>query len=291
MISALAQMFSVELMQRSLAVALLVGITAPIVGSYLVQRGMALMGDGIGHVALTGVALGWLAASWVGVAPDDFAVSGAFVIAVVGALLIEWMRSAGRNSSDTALAILFYGGIALGVLLITLGGGTAANLNYYLFGSISTVSNLDVIYTVVLAVVVGVVGLGLRGPMFSVTNDEGFARSSGLAARHWNVLIAVLAALTVAVSMRVVGVLLVSAIMIVPNATAQLFTRSFTATQRWAMGIGAVTSLVGLTITWFVAISPGATIVVLLIAVYVLTATCLALVRRRSAPRASTARP
>lgn len=276
----IADILSSPLMMRSLLVAVLVGLAAPIVGSYLVQRGMALMGDGIGHVALTGVALGWLTGTWLHGQPERFAVPGALIIAVLGALIIEWVRSSGITSGDTALAILFYGGIACGVLLISLAGGTTANLNYYLFGSVTTVTGQDVWYTVALTVVILAVGIGLRGPLFSVTNDEDFARASSLPVRAFNILIAVTAALTVAVSMRVVGILLVSAMMIVPVATAQLVCSSLAHTQRLAMGLGCGAALVGLVITRYVSASPGAMIAVILIAGYAVVAIMSTLVRR-----------
>ncbi|MDK6590673.1 metal ABC transporter permease [Actinotignum schaalii] len=276
----IADILSSPLMMRSLLVAVLVGLAAPVVGSYLVQRGMALMGDGIGHVALTGVALGWLTGTWLHGQPERFAVPGALIIAVLGALIIEWVRSSGITSGDTALAILFYGGIACGVLLISLAGGTTANLNYYLFGSVTTVTGQDVWYTVALTVVILAVGIGLRGPLFSVTNDEDFARASGLPVRAFNILIAVTAALTVAVSMRVVGILLVSAMMIVPVATAQLVCSSLAHTQRLAMGLGCGAALVGLVITRYVSASPGAMIAVILIAGYAAVAMISTLVRR-----------
>ncbi|MGJ9508414.1 metal ABC transporter permease [Actinotignum sp. GS-2025b] len=276
----IADILSSPLMMRSLLVAVLVGLAAPIVGSYLVQRGMALIGDGIGHVALTGVALGWLTGTWLHGQPERFAVPGALIIAVLGALIIEWVRSSGITSGDTALAILFYGGIACGVLLISLAGGTTANLNYYLFGSVTTVTGQDVWYTVALTVVILAVGIGLRGPLFSVTNDEDFARASGLPVRAFNILIAVTAALTVAVSMRVVGILLVSAMMIVPVATAQLVCSSLAHTQRLAMGLGCGAALVGLVITRYVSASPGAMIAVILIAGYAVVAIMSTLVRR-----------
>ncbi|WP_345218928.1 metal ABC transporter permease [Georgenia halophila] len=256
-------------MQRALTVAVLVGVAAPVMGTYLVQRRLALLGDGIGHVALTGVAMGWLASSAAGLSDRGaLAVPGAVVASVIGAILVEVVRARGKTSGDIALALLFYGGIAGGVLLIGLAGGTTANLNAYLFGSIAAVSMLDVAMTVVLAAVVIGVGIGLRGPLFSLCHDEEFARSTGLPVRALNVLVAVMAALTVSVSMRVVGVLLVSAIMIVPVATAQLLTKSFRGTMASAMVLGVLFCVTGLTITYLYPLSPGATIVVLAIGVY-----------------------
>ena len=269
----IGSMLDSPLMQRAVIIAVLVGLSAPVIGTYLVQRGLALLGDGIGHIALTGVALGWLAGAAAGAVPTDaWAVPGAIAASVAGAVLIEVIRARGRTRGDVALAILFYGGIAGGVILIKFAGGTTTNLTSYLFGSIATVSVRDAWFTIVLAAVILLIGLGLRGPLFALCHDEEFARSMGLPTGALNVLVAVVAALTVSVSMRVVGALLVSAVMIVPVAIAQLVSYSFARTMRLAMGIGVAACVSGLTITYFVAASPGAMIVVLLVGLYALVA-------------------
>jgi len=281
--SGLWEMVTDPFMQRALVAALLVGVSAPVVGTYLVQKRLALLGDGIGHVALTGVALGWLVGAATGVVPDDaLAIPGAVVAAVLGAVAIEVVRERGRTSGDLALALLFYGGIAGGVLLIGLGGGSSGSLMQYLFGSISTVTPPDLALTVVLSVVILLVGLGLRAALFSVSHDEEFARASGLPVRTLNVAVAVVAALTVTVSMRVVGLLLVSALMIVPVAVAQLVTRSFRRTMLVASVVGVVVCVLGLSFTYWNNVSPGAAIVVLAIATYLVVAVLRPLwVRRR----------
>lgn len=280
----LAGMLGDPLMQRALVAALLVGVTAPVIGTYLVQRRLSLLGDGIGHVALTGVALGWLVGSLSGLVPvDALAIPGAVVAAVVGAVVIELVRERGRTSGDVALALLFYGGIAGGVLLISQAGGTSANLMGYLFGSISTVTWGDLGLTVALTAVVLVVGVGLRAALFAVSQDEEFARAAGLPVRALNLAIAVVAALTVTVAMRVVGLLLVSALMIVPVAAAQLVTASFRRTMSLAMVIGAVVCVAGLAVTYWHDVSPGATIVVLAIGVYGVVALLGPALRRRRA--------
>lgn len=267
----LVTMLQSPLMQRSFIAAILVGLSAPVVGTYLVHRRLAMLGDGIGHIALTGVALGWLVGSWLNVAePESFAIPGAFVIAVLGAVTLEVIRIAGKTSSDVALAMLFYGGIAGGVLLIGVAGGTSSQLNSYLFGSIATVTTTDIWSTVALAAFILLVGVGLSPALYSVANDEEFARSTGLPVNLLSLIIALLAAATVAVAMRVVGALLVSALMIVPVAISQIVVRSFRATMALAMGIGVVTTVVGLTFTYFYDLSPGAAIVVLAIAIYAL---------------------
>lgn len=279
------ELLSSPLMQRALIAAILVGACAPVVGTFLVQRRMALMGDGIGHVALTGVALGWLVGSWAGLVPQDaLAVPGAVIAAIVGSVIIELVRERGRTSGDLALALMFYGGIAGGVLLIKVAGGTNANLISYLFGSISTVSTTDLWWTAGLAALVLTVGIGLRTALFAVSHDEEFARASGLPVRFLSMIVAVIAALTVTIAMRVVGLLLVSALMIVPVAIAQLFARSFGRTMTLASVIGVVVSVVGLVLTYWQDIPPGATIVVLAILVYAVAASLRPLFSRPQPP-------
>ncbi|MFO7243729.1 MAG: metal ABC transporter permease [Actinomycetes bacterium] len=262
-------LLSDPLVQRMLLVGVLVGVATPIVGTYLVQRRMALLGDGIGHVALAGVAAGWLAGSAADlVQRDALAVPGAIVFAVAAAVVMERMRARGA-AADVVLAVLFYGGIATGVLLISAAGGSSANLLGYLFGSISTVTWPDVWVTVALAGLIIAAGLGLRPALFAVTHDEEFARASGLPARLLTTLVAILAAVTITVAMRVVGVLLVSALMILPVAIAQQLTHSFARTMGLAMAIGAALTLTGVGITLEHDLQPGALIVVLGVLAYI----------------------
>lgn len=270
------EMLESAFMQRALLAALLVGITAPAVGIYLVQRRQALMGDGIGHVAMTGVGLGFLMSTnpiWM-----------ATLVSIVGAVLMELIRTYGRTRGDIALAMLFYGGMAGGVLLIELSDtGSTANLTTYLFGSLSTVSDQDVVAIVLLAAFVVAVSLGLRRQLFAVSQDEEFARVTGLPVRALNLLVAVTAAVTVSVAMRVVGLLLVSALMVVPVAAAQQISRSFKATYALSVAIGVAVALAGTTTSYYQDVPPGATIVMLAIAVFVvLTALATPLARRRA---------
>ncbi|MFD7895712.1 metal ABC transporter permease [Streptomyces sp. NPDC059743] len=263
-------------MQRALIAAVLVGITAPAVGIYLVQRRQALMGDGIGHVAMTGVGLGFLLSLspvWI-----------ATLVSVAGAITMELIRAYGRTRGDIALAMLFYGGMAGGVLLINLApNGSNANLSSYLFGSLSTVSPSDVTAISLLAAFVVLVTVGLRRQLFAVSQDEEFARVTGLPVRALNLLIAVTAAVTVTVAMRVVGLLLVSALMVVPVAAAQQITRSFAVTFVLSVVIGTAVTLAGTVTSYYQDVPPGATIVLLAIGVFVvLTVLATPLARRRA---------
>ncbi|MFE7772759.1 metal ABC transporter permease [Streptomyces sp. NPDC057445] len=250
-------------MQRALLAAVLVGITAPAVGIHLVQRRQALMGDGIGHVAMTGVGLGFLLSTnpvWM-----------ATLVAVVGSVAMELIRAYGRTRGDIALAMLFYGGMAGGVMLMSLSdSGSNANLTSYLFGSLSTVSDEDITAICLLAAFVLLVTVGLRRQLFAISQDEEFARVTGLPVRALNLLVAVTAAVTVTVAMRVVGLLLVSALMVVPVAAAQQITRSFAVTFVVAVAIGIAVTLSGTVTSYYQDVPPGATIVLLAIAVFVL---------------------
>ena len=228
-------------MLRALLAAAVTGLAAPAVGTYLVQRRLSLMGDGIGHVAVTGVALGLLT----GTSPTLTAV----IVSVLGALLIELIRSTGRATGDVALALLFYGGIAGGLLLVSLAGNGVFALQQYLFGSITTISTSAVTVSVVLAAVVLIVSFALLPQLFSVANDEDYARTTGLQVRFYNVVISVLAAVTVSVAMRTVGLLLISALMIIPVATAQQFSRGFRVTMLGAMLAGTLAALTGVTLS------------------------------------------
>ncbi|WP_326820953.1 metal ABC transporter permease [Streptosporangium sp. NBC_01756] len=265
-----------DFMQRALIAALLVGLAAPAIGTFIVQRRLALLGDGIGHVALTGVALGFLT----GTAP----VLTAVVVSVLGAVAIELVRARGRTSGDVALALLFYGGIAGGVLLISLApGGSNATLMSYLFGSISSVSAQDVWVIGLLAVaVLGVVAFFGR-ELYVLCQDEEVARASGLPVRFLSLLIAVTAALTVVIAMRVVGLLLVSALMVVPVAASQQLTRGFMSTMGLSMVFGMVATVGGLTSSFYVEVPPGAIIVIVALAGFVLALGLGRFVRRSRA--------
>lgn len=258
------QILDYEFMRLAIVAAVFTGLAAPAIGTYMVQRRLALLGDGLGHVALTGVAIGLLT----GTAP----LLTALVVAVLGAVLIEVLRTFTRTSGDVALAMLFYGGIAGGVLLIGLAGEGAATLNRYLFGSITTVTPSDVIVVSVLGVVVVALCLVLSPQLFAVCQDEEHARVCGVPVRLYGVLIAVLAAATITVAMRTVGLLLVSALMVVPVAAAQQVSRSFRSTHLAAMAIGLVTAVSGVVVSFEADTAPGPTIVLLALVAFALAA-------------------
>jgi zinc transport system permease protein len=272
-------LFQYDFMLRALVGALVIGLAAPALGIYLVQRRLALIGDGIGHVALTGVGAGLLL--------NRSPVLVAVVAATLGAIVIELVRSRGRTSGDLALALLFYGGIAGGVMLVGLSDAGSGKLNAYLFGSLTTTSPEDLVTILVLGVAILVTMLALRPALFAVCHDEEYARVSGLPVRALNLLLAVGTAVTVTIAMRAVGVLLISALMVVPVATAQQVTRGFRSTMAAAMALGLFAAGAGVFVAATADTAPGASVVLLAIGSFLVVALLAAgwrALRRRTRP-------
>jgi zinc transport system permease protein len=240
-------------MQLALAAGVVVGLTAPAVGFFLVERRMSLVGDAIGHTAFAGVALGYL------LLLDPYLT--ALVAAVTGAASMEWMRSRTRTAGDQALALLLYSGMAGGVVIASAARALNSSLFTFLFGSLLTVTGLELAWMAGLAaVVLAALGLFYR-PLLAVALDEEGARASGLPVARLNSGIAVLAAVTITVSMRAVGLLLVASLMVLPVMSASLLAKSVRSTIGLAMAIGAGSVVVGLGIAYQANLAPGGTIV------------------------------
>ena len=257
--------FEREYMQLALAAGLVIGICAPLIGVYLVQQRLSLMGDGIGHLAFAGVAAGLLLEIW--------PIWTAMLVAIVGALAIEWLRSRGRTTSDLALALWFYGGIAAGVVIASRAGDGGLAIVPYLFGSILTIDRSDVQVIVLLGLaIIGSLALFGRA-LFAIVVDEESARVAGIPVGAGNALLAVLTAVTVVAAMRVVGVLLIAALMVLPVATGRVVSRSFRGTAAVVLGLAAARQ-------W--ALAPGGSIV--LVAAVVFGITSIVGGRRTAAP-------
>jgi zinc transport system permease protein len=248
-------MLESEFMRLAFATGAIVGVLAPAVGFFLVQRRMSLIGDGIGHTAFAGVAAGYL----LGISP----VLTALVAAVIGAVAIEWLRSRRRTAGDQALALLFYTGIAAGVVLISAAGALNVDLFGFLFGSILTVGYDDLALVAVLGGVgLATIALLYRALSAAVLDEEG-ARVAGVPVGALNVLVAALAALTVALSMRIVGVLLIAALMVLPVIAATRVAWSLRSTLLLSIALGLASVLGGLTVAYYADMPPGGTIVLL----------------------------
>ena len=250
-------------MRLAFASGAVVGVLAPVVGFFLVQRRLTLIGDGIGHVAFAGVAAGLL----LGVSP----VLSALVASVAGAVAVEWLRARRRTAGDQALALLFYTGIAAGVVLVSRAGGLDVDLFAFLFGSILTVTAGDLAVVAALGLAVLATVALLYRALAAVTLDEEGARVAGVPVAALNILIAVLAAVTIAVSMRIVGVLLIAALMVLPVVAATRVASSLRSTLLLAVCIGLASVLAGLTIAYYADLPPGGSIVLLAASSFLLT--------------------
>jgi zinc transport system permease protein len=262
-------MLELEFMRLALGAGAVVGVLAPAVGFFLVQRRQSLVGDGIGHVAFAGVALGLLL--------DVSPVLTALVAAVLGGVAIELLRSRGGTAGDQALALVFYTGIAGGVVLVSLAGALDADLFQYLFGSILTVTRTDLAVIAAL----GAVGLATIGLLYrvlaGVSVDEEGARVAGVPIGALNVALAALAAVTVALSMRAVGILLVAALMVLPVTAATRVAWSMRSAFFLSLAVGLASALTGLTISYYADLPPGGTIVLVAAGGFALAAAAEAL--------------
>ena len=256
--------FEREYMQLALAAGLVVGACAPLIGVFLVQQRMALLGDGIGHLAFAGVAAGLLLEVW--------PVWSALLVAAAGALLIQVLRRRGTATSDLALALIFYGGIALGIVLVGKAGAGSVDVLPYLFGSILTVEPSDVRLIVVLGALIVVTVALLGRVLLASVLDEESARVAGLPVDLAGSVLAVLTAVIVVAAMRVVGVLLVAALMVLPVASSRLLARSFRSTVLLAVVVGVGSVVVGLVAARQWALAPGGTIVLATVACFGITA-------------------
>ena len=245
--------FDADFMRYAFAAGAVVGLLAPAVGFFLVQRRLSLVGDGIGHVAFAGVGLGYL----LGISR----VLTALVASVLGAVAVEWLRSRRRTAGDQALALVFYTGIAAGVVIVSAAGALNANLFAFLFGSILTVTSQDLL-------VVGLLGAGglaliavLYRALVAVSVDEEAARVAGVPVAALNVVLAGLTGVTIAVSMRIVGILLIAALMVLPVIAAGRIAWSVRSTIGLSMLIGLGSVFAGLFVSYYGDLAPGGAIV------------------------------
>ena len=265
--------FDREYMQLALLAGAVVGATAPLVGAFLVERRLSLMGDGIGHVAFAGVAIGFLL--------DTSPLWTALVVAVAAALSLEWLRSRERATGDLALALIFYAGLAAGIVIIGKSGTGSLQVNSYLFGSLLTLDDSDVATVVGLGVAI-VAALALFGrALVAIVLDEESARVAGIPVRACNALLAALTAVTVVAAMRAVGVLLVAALMVLPVASARVLARSFRFTMTLASVVGVLAVVLGLTAARQWDLKPGGAIVLAAAAMFVLSVSGTALARQQ----------
>jgi zinc transport system permease protein len=240
-------------MHRAFVAGAMTALICPAIGVFLVPRRLSLIADSLAHVALAGVALGL----FLGFSP----LLGALVVTLVAAVGIERLRARGTLHGDAALAVFLSGGFALAVVLISLARGFNADLFAVLFGSILTVSPTDVWIIVGLGAVVGL-AVGLFYPqLVAVTLNEELARTSGVPVTALNLMLTVLTALTIVVAMRMVGVLLVSAMIVIPTLAGFALGRSFRESLLVAIAIALASVLIGLVAAYHLGLAAGGGVV------------------------------
>ncbi|MFC5532551.1 metal ABC transporter permease [Cohnella yongneupensis] len=251
-----------EFFQRALIGGALIAITAPLMGLFLVLRRLAMIGDTLAHVSIAGVALGFLI--------NVYPVAVGLVFAIVASFGIEALRKTYKTYAELSIAIIMSGGIALASILFTLGKGFNLNVNSYLFGSIYTLTNTDL--TVIAGVTAIVLSIVLihKKELFLLTFDEDAAAVSGLPVRYFNILLSILTALVISAAIKIVGALLVSALLTIPAACSLALSRSFRQAVFLVVLIGEIAVLAGLWIAGVWNLAPGGTIVLLLIGVLAL---------------------
>lgn len=256
-------MFLYGFMQRAFQASILISIIAPILGLFLILRRQSLMADTLSHVSLVGIALGLL----LGIEPT---ITNIFVV-ILAALLLEYLRSVYRSYSEISIAMLMSGGMALALVLMTFtSNASAMSIDSFLFGSIVTISPLQIILLTILTIVIVVLYVAFRKPMYVLTFDEETAFTSGLPIRLMSILFNVLTGVTVAVIMPIMGALLVSAVLILPAAISMRISKSFNGVILLGVVFSLIGTLGGLVLSYQYATPPGATITLIFLAIFFL---------------------
>ncbi len=257
------EIFFSDFFQRALVGGILIGLTAPLIGTFLVLRRLSMIGDTIAHVTIAGVALGFLI--------EVYPLGVGLVFAVLASFAIEKLRKAYKSYAELSIAIIMSGGVALASLFFTLGMGYNTDVMSYLFGSIYTLDTMD-LYVVggVTVIVVLVITLFFK-EFFVLSFEEDAASVSGLPVKLLNMLITILTALVVSTAIKIVGALLVSALLTIPVAISLLIARSFKTSVILSVVIAETAVVIGLMVAGIWNLAPGATIVLLLIAMLIMT--------------------
>lgn len=249
-----------EFMQRALIAGVAVAITSSVIGLFLVLRRNSLFGDALSHVAFGGIA--------VGLAVSIYPLWTGLTLSILGALGITKLRQYAKIPADASVAILLSSGLALGLLLISLSGGFTLDLFSFLFGSILLVSVEDTLAILAMTGIILSIVILLYRQLMYITFDEEQARVSGLSISKLNYLFVVLASVAVIVSMRLVGILLVSSLIVIPNITALLFGKGFKKTALISVSVSITSVVVGIAISYAANLAPSGTIVLISTAIF-----------------------
>ena len=250
-------------MQKALIAGIAVGLICSFMGTFLVLRRYSLFGDGIAHVAFGGISVGL----FLGVFP----LWTAFIVSIFGGLGLQKLRQSTKISGDSAVAVVLVSGLAVGVILVSSSGGFSVDLFSFLFGSILLISQEDTI--MILALSAGIIAtLTIMQKQFlHLTFNEEQAKLTGMRTTLLNYAFVVLASITVVTSMRLVGILLISALIVIPNITAMQFGKGFKKTVFISMSISVISVVSGILVSYSLNVAPSGTIVLIAVAILMTT--------------------
>lgn len=262
MLEAIGAMFSYTFLTRALVVGLLISLCAALLGVSLVLKRYAMIGDGLSHVGFGALAL----AAVMNLAPLAIAVP----VVIIAAFFLLRISESRKLKGDSAIALISTSSLAIGVMAVSLTSGMNTDVNNYLFGSILAMSDTDVVLSVVLSIAVLILFLLFYSRIFAVTFDEDFAHATGIHTGAYNILIAVLTAVTIVLGMRMMGALLISALIIFPALSAMRVCKSFKSVIIFAACISVFCFLIGLLVSYLFNTPTGATVVIADLAVFLL---------------------
>lgn len=251
----MVEIFQYSFMIRAFLAGIMIAVIAPLIGNYLVIRRYSLIADTLSHIALTGVALGFL----LGTQPLFMTL----LVTIISALAIEQLRRAKKIPGEAVLAMFLPGGLALSVVLISISNGFNANLFSYLFGSITTVKTEELWYIGILGMVTVLIILLFRKRLLYASLDEESAKISGISVEWMSTVLLVLTAITVSLSMRVVGILLVGALMVIPVISAMQIATSFKQTAVFSVIFAFIAVVIGLFAAYYLTLPAGGAIVLM----------------------------
>jgi zinc transport system permease protein len=246
--------------QRALISGIAVAVTCSVIGLFLVLRRQSLYGDALSHVAFGGIAIGLFT--------NIYPLWTAFAVSILASVGITKLRESTKISGDSAVAVLLSAGLAIGVVLIGLSGGFSLDLYSFLFGSILLISNNDQITILVLSLIVLTIMYKISRKLMYIAFDEEQARVGGIDVTKLNYLFIVLAAVTVISSVRLVGVLLISSLIVIPNITAMMFGKGFKKTLLISISAAGLSVVGGIITSYVMNIAPGGTIVIISVGIF-----------------------
>ncbi|MCG8516271.1 MAG: metal ABC transporter permease [Halanaerobiales bacterium] len=257
----MSEMLTYSFMQRAFIVGNVIAVIAPLIGVFLIMKRLALIGNTISHVALAGVALGMI----LGIYP----VYMALLISVIAALGIERMRKSYQDYAELSLSIILATGLGMATILISLAPNSAGIMSY-LFGSITLVTRQDLSIVIPLGIIIILVVFKYYYGLFYLSFNEEDARLSGIPVRFLNIVFILIISLTIALSMRIIGGLLIASLISIPVATALQLARSFKGTIIYSIFFAVVSVNSGLTFSFYYDLAPGGTIIITGVAILVL---------------------